>query len=164
MDPGRLLARALLASLLLTGCAAAPPRPALPPQSEAASPAPSAPSAISPARPAPPATPAGAIRRAELERVLALSPGAFLSHVDPVPTFHAHRFAGWQLNAFFPGDARFAGVDLRPGDVVTRVNGKPIEQPEQFIQVWEGVRFRHELTVDIVRDRRPRTLTWTIID
>jgi type II secretory pathway component PulC len=104
------------------------------------------------------------IKRAELERVLSESAGAFLSHVDPQPTFRGARFAGWRLNAFFPGDPRFAGVDLRAGDVVTRINGLPIEQPEQFMQVWEGARFRRDLTVDIVRDGAPRTLRWAIAD
>ena len=42
--------------------------------------------------------------------------------------------------AFFPGDTRFAGVDLQAGDVVTRVNGNPIERPEQLMEVWKALR------------------------
>ena len=124
------------------------------------------------ARSAPPSSPstpppshtAGVIHRAELERVLAQSPGTFLSHVDPAPTFHEHTFSGWRINSFFPGDPRFSGVDLRTGDIVTRINGRPIEQPEQFIKVWENARYRRDLTVEIVRDGVAYTLSWTIAD
>jgi type II secretory pathway component PulC len=116
------------------------------------------------APPPAPARPPGTISRAELERVLSESPGAFLARIDSQPTFEGTRFSGWRINSFFPGDARFSGVDLRAGDVVTRVNGQPVEQPEQFIQVWEGARFRRDLTVDLVRDGRPRHLAWTISD
>jgi type II secretory pathway component PulC len=153
---------ALIALFAIAGCASAPPPRAATPVAEAA-PAPDAVPAPAPA-PAPekPARP-GAIPRADLERVLAQSPGAFLSHIDSAPTFQGRRFSGWRLNAFFPGDPRFGGA-LQAGDVVTRVNGQSIEQPEQFMQVWEGARFRRDLTVDILRDGRPRTLSWQIVD
>ncbi len=108
--------------------------------------------------------PAGGIPRCELEKVLSQSPGVFLSHVDTAPSFRGGRFQGWRVNAFFPDDPRFAGVDLRRGDVVVRINGDAVEQPEQFIHVWEGARFRRDLTVEIVRDGERRTLSWPIVE
>ena len=66
--------------------------------------------------------------------------------------------------SFFPGDARFSGVDLQAGDVVTRVNGKPIEQPDQFMAVWTALRTEKELVVETERAGAMRTLRWTIAD
>ena len=109
------------------------------------------------------ATP-GAIPRAELARVLDASPGYFLQHVETEPRFTHGRFHGWRLVSFFPGDTRFAGVDLQAGDVVTRVNGKPIEQPDQFMAVWTELRTSRELVVDVERAGAARTLRWTIAD
>lgn len=109
------------------------------------------------------ATP-GAIPRAELAKVLDASPGYFLQHVQTEPRFAHGRFAGWRLVSFFPGDARFAGVDLQAGDVITRVNGKPIEKPDQFMLVWSELRSSKELVVDVERAGAPRTLRWTIAD
>ena len=77
--------------------------------------------------------PPGAILRAELAKVLDRSPGYFLQHVQTEPRFTHGRFHGWRVVSFFPGDSRFAGIDLHAGDVVMRVNGKPIEQPDQFM-------------------------------
>ena len=106
----------------------------------------------------------GAIPRAELARVLDASPGYFLQHVQTEPRFAHGRFHGWRLVSFFPGDARFAGVDLQAGDVVTSVNGMPIEEPDQFMSVWTKLRTSKELVVDVERGGAPRTLRWIIAD
>ena len=111
-----------------------------------------------------PSTTAGAIRRAELAKVLDASPGYFLQHVQTEPRFAHGRFHGWRVVSFFPGDSRFAGVDLQAGDVVTRVNGKPIEQPDQFMAVWTELRTSKELIVDVERAGAAHTLRWTIAD
>jgi type II secretion system protein C len=117
-----------------------------------------------PSAPTVPATPPRTIARAELVAVLDRSPGAFLSRVDPSPVFRSGRFHGWRLVTFFPGDARFAGVDLRAGDVVTRVNGRTVEKPDQLMEVWQALRTAPELTVDVERNGAPRTLRWSIHD
>ena len=106
----------------------------------------------------------GAIPRAELAKVLDASPGYFLQHVVTEPQMANGRFVGWRLVSFFPGDSRFAGVDLQAGDVVTRINGKPIEEPDQFMNVWTELRSSKELVVDVERDGAPRTLRWIIAD
>ena len=108
--------------------------------------------------------PPGAIKRAELARVLDQSPGYFLQRVQTEPRFTHGHFHGWRLVSFFPGDARFAGVDLQAGDVITRINGKPIEQPDQFMAVWTELRTSRELVVDVERAGAARTLRWTIAD
>ena len=107
---------------------------------------------------------AGTIPRVELERFLAQPPGLFLSRVETSAHFRGRRFRGWRIHAFFSGDPRFAAVDLRAGDVVTRVNGRSVEHPEQFLEVWRGARARRDLTVDVLRGEAPRTLSWQIVD
>jgi type II secretory pathway component PulC len=95
--------------------------------------------------------------------VLDAAPGRFLAHVDSEPVFRGNRFYGWRLVAFFPGDPRFAGVDLRPGDVVVKVNGRTFERPEELMEVWQSLRAARELVVDAERDGRSRTLRWPIV-
>ena len=111
-----------------------------------------------------PSTAPGSIARSELAKVLDASPGYFLQHVQTEPRFTHGRFHGWRLVSFFPGDNRFAGVDIQAGDVVTRINGKPIEQPDQFMVVWTELRAARELVVDVERSGAARTLRWTIAD
>jgi type II secretory pathway component PulC len=148
--------------VLLCGCAApaaeAPP-PAPAPLSE---PAPvSAPVPL--AAPAP-ASAGGSIARAALLSVLDQSPGAFLQHVDITPRFSGGRFAGWRVVSFFPGDARFAGVDLQAGDVVRRINGLPVEKPEELMVAWQALRNAPALEVTLERNGAERVLRWPIHD
>jgi hypothetical protein len=166
----RISSLGLAALLCGLGCAGAPPRPsAVEAESESADSAQaphvkeSAPDLKETARP-PGAGAAGTISRAELNKVLDAAPGRFLQHVQTEPRFVGGRFRGWKLAAFYPGDARFAGVDLRAGDVVLAVNGRSIEQPEQLMEVWEALRFERVLVISLERDGQPRQLRFEIRD
>ncbi len=109
-------------------------------------------------------TSTGTIPRTALTHVLDEAPGRFLQHVEIVPRFQSGRFHGWRLVSFFPGDPRFSAVDLKSGDVVTTVNGQPIEQPDQLMKVWESLRQDSKLIVNVERDGRPRQLHYDIRD
>jgi type II secretory pathway component PulC len=64
----------------------------------------------------------------------------------------------------FPGEPAFASLDLRPGDTVTRINGKPIERPEQAAAVWEDLRTASNLVVDYRREGEVHALRFAIVD
>lgn len=154
---------AVLATVALLGsaCASSPMRRPDEPLIEAPAVAPTPVPVAAPVLP--PEPPAGTIRRDELLRVLAASPGAFLAHVDVEPVVVGAAFRGWRLRSFFAGDPRL-GAALRPGDVVLRVNDRSVERPEQFMEVWQAAAARADLTVDLLRDQRPTRLAWRIID
>jgi type II secretory pathway component PulC len=60
--------------------------------------------------------------------------------------------------------AAWSGVDLRPGDVVTSVNGFPIEHPEQAQTVFDSLDVASELRVAYERDGQPRELAYAIVE
>ena len=93
----------------------------------------------------------GAISRDELLPVLDGGLGRFLQNVETEPAFHKGSFVGFRIVSLFPGEPAFASLDLRPGDTVTRINGKPIERPEQAAAVWEDLRTASNLVVDYQR-------------
>ena len=128
-----------------------------------ASEAPAGTSAATSAAVAIPSGSAGSITRAELDRVLAGSPGAFLSKVDTEPVVRSGHFVGWRIRALFPGDARFARSPLLPGDIVTRVNDRPIERPEQFSDVWSSLGAARELRLGVIRGGKAGTLVFPIV-
>jgi type II secretory pathway component PulC len=109
-----------------------------------------------------PSTPKGVIARAELEAVLRQGPGAFLQHVDVSPRFSGGRFQGWRVVKFFPDDPRFQAVDIAPGDVVLKVNGRSVEKPEQLGEVWQLLQTAAALEIALERNGEPRTLKWPI--
>jgi S1-C subfamily serine protease len=105
----------------------------------------------------------GAIARGELATVLDAGPAAFLQTLNIEPSFTEKRFQGWEIRKM-PPDGRFARADLGVGDVVTRVNGKALERPEAFQDLWESLRFASELVVEYRRQGKPRELRFAITE
>jgi type II secretory pathway component PulC len=54
-------------------------------------------------------------------------------------------------------------VDLKPGDVVSGVNGFPIEHPEQAQTAFESLEVASELRVAYERDGQARELSYPIV-
>jgi type II secretory pathway component PulC len=148
----------LVASSWLAACggSAPPPRAAVAGPASHASTAKAAPGSVG--------LPANAIRRSAVQAVLSAGPGAFLQSlaVDDHAVFLAGKFHGFRIAAL-RGDS-WAGVDLRPGDVVTRVNGFSIEHPEQAAEAFYSLKVASELRVEYERDGEPRELRFGIVD
>jgi type II secretory pathway component PulC len=147
-----------LTGLLVAGCGGGEPSPVTP--------APAGGHAATSTKVAPGAAglASNAIRRSALEATLSAGPGAFLQSltVDEHPVFLGGKFHGFRI-AKLQGDA-WAGVDLRPGDVVTRVNGFSIERPEQAAEAFYSLHVASELRVEYERDGEPRELRFGIVD
>ena len=106
----------------------------------------------------------GSISRGELVPVLDGGLGRFLQNVETEPAFHKGTFVGFRIVSLFPGEPAFASLDLRPGDTVTRINGRPIERPEQAAAVWEALRTASALVVDYRRNGEKHALRFTIVE
>jgi hypothetical protein len=157
---------ALLSSLLLAGCASQQNRPdyepliaedeAAPADEAAAPPAP-APILVSRVR-------QGSIDRAALDTVLDAGPAAFLAGLEVDADVDGNKFHGWRVVSFMPRDPRYAAVDIVPGDLVVRVNGRVIVRPEHFQEVWEGLRGAAKLIVEVSRGPERFLLEYAIVD
>jgi len=111
--------------------------------------------APAPARP-------GTVSRSDLDELLAAGPAALLARVETAPEREGGRFAGFRITGF-PGGPP-AAVDLRVGDVVVRVNGRGIERPEQYFEVFRALAGAAEIRFEIIRDGAPLTLTCPVVD
>jgi type II secretory pathway component PulC len=80
------------------------------------------------------------------------------------PAMQKGRFRGWVVRSLYPRDPCYQEVDLRPGDVVLKVNGKGLERPEQASEVFESLSSAPALVVDFVRDGAPMKLTFQIAE
>jgi hypothetical protein len=104
-----------------------------------------------------PAAPPGHVLRPEVDRVLVQQgPPWLLRRVMREEVFGKDgRFAGWRITGL-PEEWR--PIDLRPGDVVTRVNGKTLETPEEAWEAWKSVASAREIKLALLRDGAPRDL------
>lgn len=88
------------------------------------------------------------LERSALATVLPSGLPWLLRRVWPEEVFREGKFVGWRLVAI---PEEWTGLDLRPDDVVTRVNGKPVETPEQLWDAWATLATAPELRVSYER-------------
>jgi S1-C subfamily serine protease len=153
-----LRARELAVGILLAGCASAP-RDEIRPEDLRLDP-PGGERAVVTVAEAP-----ARLTRAELEGSVRAGLGAFLANVVVSPALSNGRFVGWRLDrARYLHRWNRAGLDLREGDVVTRVNGGGLERPDDALAVFAALRTATELRVEVIRAGQPLTLRLAVAD
>lgn len=118
------------------------------------------PSAKAPEEPKPPP---GALWREVVNATVDQGLGYFLQRVEVEPSFDSKgSFQGFRIMEL-RGDGFWDGVDLRKGDVVLRVNDKPIEREGQAYEVFQELKSVDELKVQYLRQGRRMSLSYRII-
>jgi S1-C subfamily serine protease len=83
---------------------------------------------------------------------------AFIRRVNVRPAFHRGKFHGWRVLTYSgPGH-------LQSGDIVSKINGRSIERPAQFMAVWQSMASGERFIVDLVRGGKPLTISYPIVD
>jgi hypothetical protein len=135
--------------LLLSACGGAEPEPRVVPAARVG--------------PREPVRPPGTIWRDELLFTIEGGLGAFLQRVEVEASLPNGRFEGFRIVDLHPREF-WNGVDLKPGDVVTRVNGMPIERETEAYDAFQALRTAGELRVSILRGGVPRVLSYRIAE
>ena len=155
MAPGLRITLSATLVLFAAACGGSKPPPntanaAQPASTETAAPAPAAPKPIT------------SLKRAAVKATIAQGLGAFLRNVsvEDWPVMHDGKFYGFKIRTINPD----WGVDLKPGDVVTRVNGIVPERPEQADAALRSLDKAATLKVDFERDGKAKTLELPIVD
>jgi hypothetical protein len=115
--------------------------------------------------PAPPARrlPPTRLYRDEVVQWVDRGFGHFLQMVEVEPRVFDGKFTGWTIVGLYPRDF-WQDVDLREGDVVTRVNGLPIERETEAFSAFQGLKQAKELTVALERDGQAKKLHFPIVE
>lgn len=155
MAPG--LRIALSATLVFAAAACGGSKP---PATAAASPAQTA--AAPPSVAAAPKAPVTSLKRAAVKETIARGLGVFLQNVtvEDWPVMHDGKFHGFKIRTI---NADWA-VDLKPGDVVTRVNGIVPEHPEEADAALRSLEKAPALKIEFERDGKAKTLELPIVD
>jgi type II secretory pathway component PulC len=127
-----------------------------------ASPAPAASASAAASAAAPQPTGPG-LSRAVVQAVVKDGLPTFLQRLEVDADLDGRKFRGWRITRLV--DAKlFQGVDLAPGDVVTSVNGFPLERPEQAQMAFDSLTVASELRVDYERNGQKKALVYPIVD
>lgn len=106
--------------------------------------------------------PKGAVSRAELLATVDAGLGRFLQRVDVEPSLDAGQFRGFRIVALHPA-GYWQGVDLEPGDVVTALNGMPIETEMQAYDAFQALKRSDAIRVSYLRGGKAHTLIVPIV-
>ena len=101
------------------------------------------------------------IPRYILEVIQAQGPGRFLQRVPVVPYRDRGEFIGFQIVELFPGEGIRVN-SIHKGDVVTKVNGRRVDRPEQFMQLFDEVHLLNEITIHFERKGTPMNVTYQV--
>jgi hypothetical protein len=110
-----------------------------------------------------PRPPPGCLWREQVLATIRAGLGSFLQRVDVEPSLVDGKFSGFSIVALRPS-SYWRGVDLRSGDIVTSVNGMPIERPTQAYAAFVALGTAAELRVSLIRDGAPRRLVYRILN
>lgn len=102
-----------------------------------------------PEAPPAPAGPPDKLERTALKTVLPSGLPWILRRVWPEEVVREGKFIGWRLVAI---PEEWLGLDVRPDDIVTRVNGKGVETPDQLWEAWTSLATATELRVAYERN------------
>lgn len=97
------------------------------------------------------------VSRAQLNRILDGGVGKLLTSMEVRAVVRDGNFAGWEII-----DLQNPWIDLVPGDVVTAVNGQPIETPAQVQTLWLGLRGVDAIVVSAQRGGVPFELRFDV--
>lgn len=109
-----------------------------------------------PARP--PAATAGNGVGDELRRIAETNPGAFTTVVRPQPVFANGVQRGYRV---YPGRDRktFSSLGLQPGDLVTSVNGTPLDDPSRGMEIFNSLNSAAQVSVTVERNGQTQQLS-----
>jgi general secretion pathway protein C len=86
-----------------------------------------------------------------LQELAAQNPGAITEIIRPQPVFANGQQRGYRV---YPGRNRqqFSKLGLMPGDLVTAINGTPLDDPARGMEIMQSMNSASEVTVTVERN------------
>ena len=109
--------------------------------------------------------PPDTIFRDELMRATANGSAPYLLRALAPEVYRPNgRFIGWRIGSLWPEDPSLcaAPCDLREGDIILTVNGRPVERPEQLSDLMDALGSMETLEIQMLRDGELRARTYQI--
>lgn len=93
-----------------------------------------------------------------LRRIAESNPSAFAQIVRPQPVFANGVQRGYRV---YPGRNRamFAKLGLQPGDLVTTINGTPLDDPQRGMEIFNTMGTSDRVTITVERNGQSQDLT-----
>ena len=100
------------------------------------------------------------IERSKVDAALANLP-QLLTQARLIPNFIGGKSDGFRLVSINP-NSFFADIGLQEGDVLERINGVEVKDPQNLLKAFEQLRNEANINVDVQRQSQPMTLAYEI--
>lgn len=106
---------------------------------------------MSASRPVAAAQPLDPMMGQRLQNLAAQNPGAITEVIRPQPVFANGQQRGYRV---YPGRNRqqFSQLGLMPGDLVTAINGTPLDDPARGMEILQSINSAAQVTVTVERN------------
>lgn len=96
-------------------------------------------------------------RANEIQQALTQNPAKLTDLIRPQPVFSDGKQIGYRV---YPGRRRqqFLALGLKPGDLVTDINGTPLTDPARGAEVFRSMSDTNQVTVTVERNGAPQVL------
>jgi general secretion pathway protein C len=101
-----------------------------------------------------------AVERSQVDDALENMSQLF-TQIRAVPHFEGGKATGFRLFAIRSGSL-FDRIGLKNGDIVQSINGSEMTDPARALALLQELRNESGLTVEVIRNRQPQTLTYQI--
>lgn len=103
------------------------------------------------------------VERAKVDEVIAAGVGRFIQGFDMTGELDEYdRFIGWKIGKIHDR-SRFEGLGIGTGDVVTSINGMPLERPAQAYEALMSLKTAQSIDVEYLRGGRVMRLSLPIV-
>lgn len=105
-----------------------------------------------------PTSASASAKKPTVQQMINQNAGTFMEIVRPQPYMPGGQLKGYRV---YPGRNRqqFSALGLRPGDLVTEVNGTPLNDPAQGMEVFRSLGDSTQLTLTVERNGQAQSLT-----
>jgi general secretion pathway protein C len=94
----------------------------------------------------------------QLEAALSAAPQQLSELIRPQPVFADGKQLGYRV---YPGRnrAQFTKLGLKPGDLVTQINGSPLDDPARGLEIFRVLEEGSQVSVTVERDGQAQVIT-----
>ena len=91
-------------------------------------------------------------------------PAFVFTHLDLVPSKNSNTMQGYKIAAIGPIAQAYLGSALQANDVLTHINGMPLNTPDEYFKAWQSISKHNKIRLDFIRDTQAQHLIWAIVN
>jgi general secretion pathway protein C len=89
------------------------------------------------------------------------NPAKFRDGTRPIPNYEGGKVNGFKLVNMKPGSIYY-DLGIRPGDVITAVNGKPLDSPNRALELYQKLGSLSNVSLEVQRNGQKRQMSFNI--